>query len=79
MYSNYKSTNTFKALVGISSAEHVMFISSLYTGSISNMELVKWSLCILQSGYEVMAEGFTIEDVLTPLGVGLNIPSFRSS
>ena len=78
-YSNYKSTNTFKALVGISPAGHVMFVSSLYTGSISDTELVERSgfLQLLQSGDEVMADrGFTIESLLTPLGVGLNIPPF---
>ena len=81
-YSNYKSTNTFKALVGISPAGHVMFVYSLYTGSISDTELVERSgfLRLLQSGDEVMADrGFTIEDILTPLGVGLNIPPFLSS
>ena len=81
-YSNYKSTNTFKALVGISPAGHVMFVSSLYTGSISDTELVERSgfLRLLQSGDKVMADrGFTIEDILTPLGVGLNIPPFLSS
>ena len=78
-YSNYKSTNTFKALVGISPAGHVMFVSSLYTGSISDTELVERSgfLQLLQRGDEVMADrGFTIENLLTPLGVGLNIPPF---
>ena len=39
-YSNYKSKNTFKGLVGISLAGHVMFVSSLYTRSISDTELV---------------------------------------
>ena len=33
-YSNYKSTNTFKALIAISPAGHVTFVSSLYTGCI---------------------------------------------
>ena len=75
-YSNYKSTNTFKGLVGISPAGHVMFVSSLYTGSISDTELVERSgfLKLLQRGNEVMADqGFTIEDML---GVQLNIPPF---
>lgn len=78
-YSNYKSTNTFKGLVGISPAGHIMFVSSLYTGSISDTELVERSgfLSLLKSGDEVMADrGFTIQDVLTPLGVRLNIPPF---
>jgi len=38
-YSSYKSTNTFKTLVGVSPASHVIFASSLYTGSISDNEL----------------------------------------
>ena len=56
-----------------------MFVSSLYTGSISDTELVERSgfLQLLQRGDEVMADrGFTIENLLTPLGVGLNIPPF---
>ena len=73
-YSSYKSTNTFKALLAISPAGHVIFTSSLYTGSISENELVSRSgfLGLLQRGDEIMADsGFTIEDSLTPLGVGL--------
>ena len=42
-YSNYKSNNTFKALVGISPACHLMFVSSLYTGLILDTELVEQS------------------------------------
>jgi len=78
-YSSYKTTNTFKALLAVSPAGHVIFASSLYTGSISDVQLVNRSgfLGLLQEGDEVMADrGFTIEDLLTPLGVGLNIPPF---
>ena len=78
-YSSYKSTNTFKALLAISPAGHVIFASSLYTGSISDNELVSRSgfLGLLRPGDEIMADrGFTIEDSSTPLGVGLNIPPF---
>ena len=63
-YSNYKSTNTFKALIAISPAGHVIFVSSLYTGCISDTQLVEWSgfLSLLQRGDEIMADrGFTIE------------------
>ena len=42
-YSYYKSTKTFKAPVGISPAGHVLFVSSLYTGSISDTESVEQS------------------------------------
>ena len=66
-YSAYKSANTFKAFIAISTAGHVTFV---YTGSISDVQLI-------QRGDEVMADiGFTIEDLLLPLGVGLNIPPF---
>ena len=78
-YSNYKSTNTFKALVAINPAGHVIFVSALYTGCISDTQLVERSgiLNLLQRGDELMADrGFTIEDLLTPLGVKLNIPPF---
>ena len=78
-YSNYKSTNTLKALIAISPAGHVTFVSSLYTGCISDTQLVERSgfLSLLQKGDEIMADrGFTIEDLLTPLGVKLNIPPF---
>jgi len=42
-YSNYKSINTFKGLVGVSPAGDVIFVPSLYTGSTSDIELVEWS------------------------------------
>ena len=80
-YSNYKFANTFKALLAISPAGHVIFVSSLYTGSISDTQLVERSgfLSLLHKGDKVMANrGFTIEDLLLPLGVKLNIPPFLS-
>ena len=79
-YNNYKSANTFKALLAISPAGHVIFVSSLYTGSISDTQLVERSgfLSLLREGDEVMADrGFTIEDLLLPLVVKLNIPPKR--
>ncbi len=79
-YSNYKSANTFKGLVAISPAGHIMFVSSLYTGNISDTELVERSgflALLIRSADEVMADrGFTIQELLAPLGVGLNIPPF---
>ena len=56
-----------------------MLVSSLYTSSISDTELVEQSgfSSLLKSGDEVMADqGFTIQDVLILLGVCLNIPPF---
>ena len=76
-YSSYKSANTLKGLLAISPAGHVMFVSSLYTGSIADKELVERSgfLSLLRRGDEVMADrGFTIDELLAPLGVSLNTP-----
>ncbi|XP_064475789.1 uncharacterized protein LOC135389660 [Ornithodoros turicata] len=81
-YSNYKSVNTFKGLIGVSPDGFVTFVSALYTGSISDVELVKRSGFLempFNEGDSVMADkGFRIRDLLSPLGVGLNIPPFLS-
>ena len=78
-FSNYKNSNTFKVLVGISPSGAIIFISDLYPGSISDKELTRKSgiLELLQRGDSVMADrGFDIQDDLTPLGVKLNMPPF---
>ena len=80
-YSSYKSATTFKGLVGITPSGAVSFISKLYTGSISDREIVKRCgiLKLLEDGDGVMADkGFTIEDLLSPLNCSLNIPPFLS-
>ncbi|XP_064479145.1 uncharacterized protein LOC135392359 [Ornithodoros turicata] len=79
-YSNYKSANTFKGLIGISPSGLVSFVSELFTGSASDKE------CVVKSGFlrlpfeqgdSVMADkGFLIGDDLQRLGVQLNIPPF---
>ena len=61
--------------------EHVAIVSSLYTGCISDVQPVEHSgfLGLLQREDEVMADrGFIIEDLLIPLGVGLNIPPIHN-
>ena len=78
-FSAYKNTNTCKSLVGISPDGAFTFVSSLYEGSISDRDLVLCSglLQKLERGDSLMADkGFDIEDLLLPLGVGLNIPPF---
>ena len=76
---NSELFSSYKALVGISPKGFFTFIGQLYTGSISDREMVERS-CFLNlpfsKGDTVMADkGFTIEDIL-PLGVSLNIPPF---
>ena len=79
LFSSYKNHVTLKALVGISPDGAITFISQLYTGSISDGEIVLRSGLLSQAyehGDAVMADkGFQIQDIL-PLGVGLNIPPF---
>lgn len=63
----------------ISPSGAITFVSQLYTGSISDMEIVVRSGLLSQAfddGESVMADkGFQIQDIL-PLGVTLNIPPF---
>ena len=79
LFSSYKHHTTLKALVGISPKGFFTFIGQLYTGSISDREIVERSGFLnlpFSNGDSVMADkGFTIEDIL-PIGVSLNIPPF---
>lgn len=79
LFSSYKIHTTLKGLVGISPGGAITFISQLYTGHISDREIVTRSgflNLLFDRGDSVMADkGFTVEDLL-PLGVSLNIPPF---
>ncbi len=81
-YSSYKSHNTFKLLVGISPKGAVTFLSRLWGGNVSDKQIVKESglLDLLEAGDSVMADkGFTIEDLLEPVNIILNMPPMRES
>ena len=81
-YSQYKSHNTMKGLIGITPSGVISFVSDLYTGSISDPEIVKKSgyLDNLNKGDWVMADkGFTIQDDLATVGARLVMPSFLQS
>ena len=85
LYSSYKSHTTKKGLVAIAPNGAFVFVSELYTGSISARELTKRSgflklASTLPAGTSLMADrGFDIQDMLAPYGVLLNIPPFRQS
>jgi len=82
IFSQYKSTTTAKALLGIAPSGSVTFVSQLYTGGISDKEITKQSgiLTLLERGDNVMADrGFVINDLLEPLGCTLNIPPFLNN
>ena len=78
-FSNYKNTNTYKVLIGISPSGAITFVSKVYPGAISDTDLtIKCGILdLLDSGDSVMADrGFTIQNELTLIGVKLNIPPF---
>lgn len=87
-YSNYKSTNTLKSLVGVDSMGGFMFVSQLYTGSISDKQIVfrsgfldllsrKKEVSEILEGDSIMADkGFDIGGDLQKIGLQLNIPPF---
>lgn len=82
-YSNYKSRNTVKGLVACTPSGQLGFVSQLYTGNISDRELV------IRSGFLQMPhtrgaswlvdKGFQIADLAEPLGVTVNMPAFVGS
>lgn len=84
-YSSYKSHTTLKGLVGIVPSGSFAFISQLYTGSISDRQLVVESglLPLLESvpsGKNIMADrGFEIQDLLVKPNLLLNMPPFKGS
>ena len=81
LYSKYKGKNTFKCLLGIVQHGAVTFVSSLYTGCISDVEITKLSclLDLLEAGDDVMADkGFTLRKILSEKYVTLSIPLFLS-
>jgi len=78
-FSSYKNRNTVKVLIGITPSGAISFVSEAYEGSISDRKLVEVCGLLekLEPGDEIMADkGFTIQDLLVPLGVCLNMPPF---
>lgn len=79
LYSSYKSSTTLKGLIGITPHGAVSFVSSLYSGNISDKEITRCSgiLDLLEEGDSVMADkGFDIEALLNAKNVELQIPPF---
>ena len=80
-WSSYKSHNTGKILIGCTPNGVISFISPMYVGSISDVELTRVSGLLEKlegkQGISIMADrGFTIKDQLHAVGVDLNIPPF---
>ena len=89
-FSDYKSSTTLKSLVCIDPRGSIMFVSSLFSGSISDNDICEKSgfLNFLKSLNErgflvdndaIMADkGFRIEKQLSEIGLKLNIPPFST-
>ena len=80
-WSNYKHHNTAKFLVSCTPNGAVSYVSQIYVGSISDVELTR--VCGYlntldgKDGVSVMADrGFTIKDLLAEKKIELNIPPF---
>ncbi|KAK0135510.1 hypothetical protein N1851_028635 [Merluccius polli] len=78
-YSNYKSHNTVKYLVGMSPAGAITFMSSGWGGRVSDKQITAESgfYDLLEVNDEILADrGFTIRDELALCGATLRIPHF---
>lgn len=85
-YSDYKSCNTVKGLLAIDPRGSVIFISKLFSGSISDKEITEQSGFLslmeqlmsvgkLQPGDAIMADkGFDTNKELESIGLNMNIP-----
>jgi hypothetical protein len=77
-YSQYKSYNTVKLLVSLSPICHFNFVSKLFSGSISDKEIVRKSVFLdqIEPNDCIMADkGFNIQDLLVLCGARLIAPS----
>ena len=80
-WSQYKHHNTVKFLVVCTPNRAICFISPVFVGSISDVELTKLSGLLEKledkPGISIMADrGFTIKDLLAKLNIELNMPPF---
>ena len=81
MFSTYKNHTTVKCLVAIAPGGGFSFVSALLPGKMSDGEMVLKSglldKLLWEKGDEYMADrGFTVGDLLEPLGVKLRVSSF---
>ena len=80
-WNNYKHHNTAKFLVACTPNGSISYVSPLFVGSISDVELTRVSGLLEklkgQTGVSIMADrGFTVQDQLQSIGIKLNVPPF---
>ena len=81
MFSNYKNTQTGKALIGISPHGSGLLFSDIYPGSITDSEITEKSGVIeyVEEEHEIMADkGFAIQDICANKGIFFNRPAQKN-
>lgn len=81
-FSHFKNYTTFKGLIGVNPCGNITFVSKLYTGSISDVDITRKSMLLqlLDPGDLVIADkGFLIEKMLQEVGAELMIPPQKRS
>ena len=77
MFSNYKNTQTEKALVGIYPHEGRIFLSDIYPGSISDSKLTEecGAVYFVGNEHEIMSDCvFSIQELCVVIGITLYTP-----
>ena len=80
-WSQYKHHNTAKFLVACTPNGYISYISPVYVGFISDVDLTRHSRFLQtladKPGVSIMADrGFTVKEMLKELNIELNIPPF---
>ena len=78
-YSQYKHSNTFKCLISITPNGGACFVSDLFEGEITDIQIFEESGILKHiNPYDIIRadRGFTVQDLLNPLQAKLMIPAF---